>query len=79
MSSKLFKLNSKDFYKGLLVAVLATVFTWGASALNAPGFDLATLDWGEVLRIAFAAGMAYIGKNFISDEEGNPLGFRKTS
>lgn len=72
--SNLFTLNSKDFVKGLTVAVLAAVFTTVAQWLNAPGFDFATFDWGELGKVAAAATMAYLAKNFFSDKDGRVLG-----
>jgi hypothetical protein len=74
MNSSLLRLNVQDFAKGLVVAVLAALFTYGAAMLNTPGFAIATLDWHEVIRIAVASGFAYLAKNFISDNEGRVLG-----
>lgn len=72
--SDLFKLNTHDFVKGAVVAVLAAVFTYLASAMNAPGFDLATLDWQYLLKVAVTTFFAYSGKNLISDSQGKVLG-----
>lgn len=74
MNSELFKLNLKDVGKGLLVAVLASVFTYLASILNVPAFSWASFDWGEVIKIALASGIGYLAKNFISDRQGKVLG-----
>ena len=74
MNSTLFSLNWRDAGKGLTVAILAAIFTWLAAVFNTPGFELASLDWAELMRIATAAGMSYIVKNFISDREGKILG-----
>ena len=72
--SELGKLNIGDLGRGLLVAVLAAVFMQLASALNTPGFDLTAYDWTETLRIAFAAGIGYLGKNLITSADGKILG-----
>ena len=74
MNSDLLRLNHADWLKGLVVCVLAAVFTSLAQALNAPGFDFHTFDWGEVVRVAFAATAAYLGKNLLTSSDGKVLG-----
>ena len=74
--SKLFSLAKNDYVKGFVVAVLAAVLTWFAQVVNAPGFDFVTFQWGEVLRISVIASVAYLAKNFATDQEGNVLGLR---
>lgn len=73
-NSTLFSLKLRDFGKGLLIALGAAVFTSLAAALNTPGFDFSAFDFGELLRVALAAGMAYIVKNYFSDENGRLMG-----
>lgn len=72
--SQLFSLAKDDYIKGLVVAILAAVFTWLAQVFSAPGFDLATFSWMEGVRIAVMAMFAYLAKNFASDEDGKVLG-----
>ena len=72
--SDLFRLDSKDYIKGLTVAVLAAVFATLAQWLNAPGFDFTSFDWSELVKIAIAAGISYLGKNLISDDRGKIMG-----
>lgn len=72
--SDMLKLDTKDFIKGLAVAVLAAVFTTLAQWLNAPGFDFATFNWSELLKISIAATAAYLGKNLLSDDKGKIMG-----
>jgi len=72
--SPFLKLNSGDFVRGLVVAVLAAVFTQLAAVLNAPGFDLSLFDWQETIKIAFASGVGYISKNLLTDGSGKFLG-----
>jgi len=70
--STLFKLNSQDLVKGLIVAIL--------TALIAYLGDLTTLlsaDPTLILKIAITAGISYLLKNFISDENGKVLGIGK--
>lgn len=74
MASNLFRINVGDIGRGLLVAVLAAVFVQLSTALNTPGFDFASFNWGELLRVALASALAYITKNFFSDSEGKLLG-----
>jgi hypothetical protein len=70
MNSNMFKLNLQDVAKGLIVAVLAAVVTFLGNALNAPGFDFVTFDWGTLLSVAMTAGLGYLAKNFLSDTQG---------
>lgn len=78
MTSNLFQLNSKDFLKGLVMAVLTGVLLPVAAAIQTPGFDLATANWNAILQLAInGAGvgfLSYIGKNFFSDESGRFMG-----
>jgi len=74
MNSPFFKLKLNDLAKGLVVAVLATVFTSLGTALSGPGFDFASFDWGEILKVAFAAASGYLGKNLLSNESGKVFG-----
>lgn len=70
----MFKLGVPDFVKGAAVAILAAVVTWLMGVVNAPGFEFAALDWPELFRIAFAAFLAYLAKNFVSDDKGKLAG-----
>ena len=74
MPSGFLKLNLNDLAKGTIVAVGAALFTYLAGALNAPGFDWASLDWQYVLKIAVTSFIGYVGKNLLSDESGKVLG-----
>ena len=74
----LFKLNSNDFLKGAISAVIAG-FVWGLLKLvGADGFDVFSADWPAILNSAVNAAVAafvgYIGKNFLSDENGKVAG-----
>lgn len=72
--SKLFKLNLKDFGKGLVVAVIAALLGALQQALETQGLNLASFDWAEILNVVEAAFLAYITKNLLSDSEGKVLG-----
>jgi hypothetical protein len=68
--SQLFKLNSSDFTRGLIVAVLAAVVAALAEALKMPNFDFLAYDWTTLLNVALTAGLAYLAKNFLTTENG---------
>lgn len=74
MNSKIFSLNFKDVSKGIAVAVITAVVVYLGDALQAPGFDFSTFDWGAILNIGLSAGLAYLVKNFFSTNEGKFLG-----
>ncbi len=76
MNSALFRLNSSDWVKGLIVAVLTPIVLTLAEALPLPGFDFAALDWKGLAMLGVSAGLAYVLKNFLSDGKGNPLGMK---
>lgn len=76
MKSKLFTLNVRDFLRGLVVAILASVFAWVLQVLNAPGFDWATINWAELARIALSSCIGYLMKNYISNSRGEVLGIQ---
>ena len=68
--SPLFHLYQHDFVKGAVVAVLAALATYLAGALNAPGFDLAEIEWSYILKVASTAFVSYLAKNLITDKNG---------
>lgn len=76
--NKLFTLNKSDYVKGLITAVFASAFMTLSGIINQAGFDLFSADWGmilnDVLKVAVATFVGYIGKNFFSDSQGEFLG-----
>ena len=68
MLSKLWRLNGKDFIKGLVVAVLVAVLAVIQNLLKEKGLDLTAVDWQSVGNVAVTAAVAYLGKNLITDE-----------
>ncbi len=76
MNSKMFRLNYRDIFNGILVAVLSAVFLKINTALNTPGFSFASYDWTSLTQVAMASGFGYIVKNFFTSEQGNLLGVR---
>lgn len=77
-SSKLFRLNINDLFKGAVTAVIAGVVISLAGVVQQAGFDVFSADWGAILSSAVSAGVAafvgYVGKNFVSDSEGKVFG-----
>lgn len=88
--SELFTLKSNDWVKGLITAVLGSVIVAVTTAFGAivtqPGFDVFTVDWGDVLHNminlmivgGYAAITGYLGKNFLTDSKGDVLGISTT-
>jgi len=66
MKSKLFGLEKKDAIKALLIAILTPILTTVITALEAGSFNI---DWKATLLIGLGAGMAYIGKNWLTNSE----------
>jgi len=72
--SNIFTLTKFDWVKGVVVAVFAAIITSLASAVNVPGFDFATFDWGNLIQVAVVAGIAYLSKNFLTTSNGDLVG-----
>jgi len=64
----LWTVKLSDWQRGLICAVIATpvgmVYDW----LNGD-----PITWKSVLKAAIAGGLAYIGKNFLTDKKGKFL------
>ncbi len=72
--SNLFRLNGSDVIKGVVVAVLSAVLTAIHNALAIHSLNFGAYDWNSILYVGVAAGIGYLTKNFLSDEEGKVLG-----
>lgn len=70
----LFTLTKNDFLNGLIMLVGSTVVSYLLQVISAPGFDFGSIDWHEIVRITFVAVITYLGKKFLSDNQGNTLG-----
>lgn len=77
MQSSMFRLGWKDLLKGLIVAVLTAVLLYIQTAMTAPEFSFLAINWIALANVSLAAGIGYLIKNFVTDNEGNILGFRK--
>lgn len=75
--SGLFQLHAADFAKGAAVAVIIAFIGGIQQGLSAHGFDLNSYDWAFIGNLAISAFIAYLGKNFVSNSDGQivtPLG-----
>lgn len=68
MKSKLFRLDSRDMLKGLVVAVLGAVLASMQVLLSEKGLDWTPQDLTQIVQVAVTALVAYLAKNFVSDE-----------
>lgn len=60
-----FKLSLQDWLRGLYVAVGGALFTILESSVRTWTW---TFDWQDILRIAVSAGVAYLGKQFVTGQ-----------
>ena len=61
----MFKLLKRDWLKGLVMAVGAPVLTFIYDSLKATEF---VFEWKKLLLVAGSAGVAYLIKNFFTDD-----------
>ena len=67
MNSTLFNLNSTDFLKGLIMAVLSTVITVVYQTVEAGSI---VFDWKAIGTMALTSALAYIMKNLFTNSTG---------
>jgi hypothetical protein len=67
MQSTLFTLNTADFVKGLLMAVLSTVITIVYQTIEAGSL---VFDWTAIGTMALTSALAYIMKNLFTNSQG---------
>jgi hypothetical protein len=71
-SSKFFALNWKDFFKGLLVAVISAIITTLYELVQTGDFlNVGTLK--KVGLVALSAFLAYLIKNLFTNSSNEPL------
>ena len=68
--SPLFKLNSRDFLNGLIVAVFASIVTYFYPLVSAEDFAFNQIDVAVLVKVVFGAVVGYLGKNFLTAENG---------
>lgn len=72
--SKFFRLNSRDFWEGLYVAVLTAVLGVLGQAIHSHGLSFAEYDWMGIVDLAWKVTGVYMTTNLLKDESGTPLG-----
>jgi hypothetical protein len=65
--STLFTLNTSDFIKGLLMAVLSTVITIVYQTVEVGSL---VFDWKAIGTMALTSALAYIMKNLFTNSQG---------
>ena len=70
MNSSIFTLNSSDFLKGLIMAVLSTVITVVYQTVEAGSL---VFDWKAIGTMALTTALAYIMKNIFTNSTGGFL------
>lgn len=71
MNSTFLNLNSSDFIKGLIMAVLTTVITIIYQTVEAGSL---TFDWKSIGTMALTSALAYIMKNLFTNSTGKLFG-----
>ena len=66
MNSSLFTLGTKDFIKGLILAVLTAVITVLYNTVQA---GTLVIDWKSVSIAALSAALAYFTKNLLTNSQ----------
>jgi hypothetical protein len=74
MNSPIFTLNSSDFLKGLIMAVLSTVITVVYQTVEAGSL---VFDWKAIGTMALTTALAYIMKNLFTNSTGQLFGKEK--
>jgi hypothetical protein len=68
MQSTFLNLNTNDFIKGLVMAVLSTVITIVYQTVQAGSL---VFDWKSIGTMALTTALAYIMKNLFTNSTGN--------
>lgn len=66
--SNFLNLNSRDYWKGLIVAVLAVVVGGLTELLNAGAFPTSD-QWLSIAKLAVSAGFSYLLKNLLTNNQ----------
>jgi hypothetical protein len=74
MNSPIFTLNTSDFLKGLIMAVLSSVITVVYQTVEAGSL---VFDWKAIGTMAVTAALAYIMKNLFTNSTGKFFGREK--
>ena len=74
MNSKFLNLDSTDFIKGLIMAVISTVITVVYQTVESGSL---TFDWKAIGTMALTSALAYIIKNLFTNSTGQLFGKEK--
>lgn len=78
MTSAIYALNSNDFVKSAINAVVVAVIIALGSVATQAGFDVFTADWGaifhNIINVAIATFMADVSRRFVTDKDGKLFG-----
>jgi hypothetical protein len=72
MRSEFLRLNSRDFFKGLIIVTICT-FVTGIYQIIANGFALNWLTMKPVVIAAVGAAISYLTKNLLTNSRGDFL------
>jgi len=70
MRSNFLRLNSRDFFKGMIVTFLCTLIT-GIYQLIANGFEFNWITFKPVVIAAVGSGISYLTKNLFTNSSGD--------
>lgn len=70
MNSKKYRLNRKDFFKGLVITFFFTILATIQTSIEAEGIPTTLDKWLKILMFGCLAFLSYVIKNFFTDAEG---------
>jgi hypothetical protein len=70
MNSSIFTLNTNDFIKGLIIAVLTSVVTIVYQTVSTGSL---AIDWKDIATVALSSALGYIMKNLLTNSAGKFL------
>ena len=78
MKSTLYSLDLKDITRSAVFAVLTAAFLPIVAAVQTPGFDVFTANWGAIgslaLNGAFIGFVTFLVNSFFTDDKGKVFG-----
>lgn len=72
--SKFLRLNERDFWNGLYIALATAILGSLGEMISGHGLDFASYNWAGILDLAWKVTGVYLTKNLLQDANGNPLG-----
>ena len=74
-TSKKYSVNTRQWVKGLYMAVISAVITYVLTGLQSGGFF--PIAWDQLAITGVIAGLTYIKVTFLSDEDGKVIAKKK--